>query len=123
MTFWERYVRLCMEKGKSPNGVAKELGLSSGSVTAWKNGKTPHSTTLHKIADYFGVTVNYLLGKTEQKEKLPESNEEFIEMVRQLNKTKGQAFFCGANGKVIDVPPEAESLILNLIETLDKNKK
>ena len=121
--FWDIFVNLCAQNGESPNKVAKNLSIASGTVSEWKKGRVPQNATLKKIADYFGVTVDYLLGKTEQKEKLPESNEELIEMVRQLNKTKGQAFFCGANGKVIDVPPEAESLILNLIETLDKNKK
>lgn len=72
--FWETFVRLCNEKGTKPNPVAKELGIASGTLTWWKNGRIPSSSTLHKIADYFGVTVEYLLGKeTEkpQKEKAP----------------------------------------------------
>lgn len=63
MSFWEKYVSLCSENGASPNAVAKELNISSGSVTWWKKGKVPHFQTLQKIADYFGVTVDYLLGK------------------------------------------------------------
>ena len=63
--FWEKFSQLCATRSKSPNGVAKELGLSSGSVTSWKNGKVPHHGTLLKIADYFGVSVDYLLGKQE----------------------------------------------------------
>ena len=59
--FWEQYQNLCQQIGKSPNGVAKELGLSSGTVTFWKNGKIPKSDTLQKIADYFNVTVDQLL--------------------------------------------------------------
>lgn len=60
--FWEIFYALCKEKGTSPNAVAKDLELSSGSVTFWKKGKTPQYNTLKKIADYFGVTVEYLLG-------------------------------------------------------------
>ena len=60
--FWTQYQLLCQRVGKSPNGVAKEIGLSSGTVTFWKNGKIPKSDTLKKIADYFGVTVDELLG-------------------------------------------------------------
>ena len=67
--FWTQYQHLCQNIGKSPNGVAKELGLSSGTVTFWKNGKIPKSDTLKKIADYFGVTVDYLLGN--EKETAP----------------------------------------------------
>lgn len=65
--FWTQYQLLCQRAGKSPNGVAKEIGLSSGTVTFWKNGKIPKSDTLKKIANYFGVTVDELLGN-EKKE-------------------------------------------------------
>ncbi len=59
--FWINYVKLCASNNKKPNPVAAELGFSSGSVTKWKNGAKPSDTTLQKIADYFGVTVDYLL--------------------------------------------------------------
>ena len=60
--FWNRFVELCNQKSVSPNFVAKELGITSGSVTSWKKGSVPRDTTLKKIADYFGVTVSYLTG-------------------------------------------------------------
>lgn len=60
--FWEKYVKLCANKGTSPNAVAKELSISSGAVTNWKKGATPHDTKLKRIADYFGVSVDYLIG-------------------------------------------------------------
>ena len=63
--FWEKYVMLCANKGISPNAVAKELSISSGSVTNWKNGAIPQNLALKKIAEYFNVTVDYLLGKTD----------------------------------------------------------
>ena len=58
--FWNNFVALCAKHNTKPNPVAKELDLSSGSVTKWKNGATPNDTTLKKIADYFGVTVDDL---------------------------------------------------------------
>lgn len=60
--FWERFVQLCAERNTKPNPVAKELGISSGAVTNWKNGAVPQSATLKRIADYFGVSTSYLLG-------------------------------------------------------------
>ena len=53
--FWENFYGLCHSKQMSPNGVAKEIGISSGAITAWKQGKVPHHDTLIKIANYFGV--------------------------------------------------------------------
>ena len=61
--FFERYAELCKAAGETPNSVAKIIGASSGSVTAWKNGTEPRNATLSKIADYFGVSTDYLLGK------------------------------------------------------------
>ncbi len=63
--FWDNFVSLCSNNGKSTTAVVLELGLSRSLVTNWKNGTTPNNTTLLKIANHFGVTVDYLLGKTE----------------------------------------------------------
>lgn len=61
--FWKIFSELCLQRGKSPNAVAKELRMSSGSVTNWKNGTVPNNSALLKISNYFNVTVDYLLGK------------------------------------------------------------
>ena len=60
--FWDKFVTLCSAKGISPNGVCADLGLSTATATKWKKGAIPRDTTLKKIADYFGVSVSYLLG-------------------------------------------------------------
>lgn len=70
--FWDNFVLLCDRTGKSPNAVAAEIGFkSTGTVTGWKDGKIPYERNLKKIAEYFGVTVDYLL--TGEKEKAPDS--------------------------------------------------
>ncbi len=73
--FWENFCTLCKNVGKSPNAVAKELSLSSGSVTFWKKGKVPHHSTLLKIADFFGVSVDYLLSDTNGKQTSKHSDD------------------------------------------------
>lgn len=72
--FWNIFFSLCTEKGRSPNAVAKELSIASGTVTAWKNGKVPHHGTLLKLASYFGVTVDYLLGNEPTSPAAPTEN-------------------------------------------------
>lgn len=69
--FWENYLQLCNKVSKSANAVAAEIGFkSSGTVTGWKDGKIPYERNLKKIADYFGVTVDDLIGDdSAQKEK------------------------------------------------------
>ena len=68
--FWERFYNLCIQKGTKPNPVAKELGISSGILSRWKNeGSTPNGDSLTKIANYFNVSTDYLLGLTDEAEK------------------------------------------------------
>ena len=59
--FWENFVELCNKKGESPNKVCATLGYSTATATKWKNGAQPRSTTIMKIADYFGVPVQKLI--------------------------------------------------------------
>ena len=66
--FYERFLRLCANAKKSPSGVAAAIGLSNAAATGWKNGKQPSDTTLYKLAEYFGVSTDYLKGEEEQKE-------------------------------------------------------
>ncbi len=66
--FWNTFVNLCIKNHTKPNPVAKAIGISSGAVTNWKNGAMPSSTTIKKIADYFGVSVD-VFNESEQKEK------------------------------------------------------
>ena len=61
MNFWGNFVAECDAIGKKPNPVAQELGISSGTVTAWKRGSVPSSKNLLRIAEYFGVTEGYLM--------------------------------------------------------------
>lgn len=61
--FWDIFVRLCQSRGVSPNAVAKACGVkSTGTVSAWKRGTMPRDGVLASIADYFGVSVDFLNG-------------------------------------------------------------
>ena len=61
--FYETFKDLCKNRNVKPTRVVQELGLSSANMSNWKNGRKPKTDILNNIADYFGVTVDYLLGK------------------------------------------------------------
>lgn len=69
--FFDVFKRLCEEKGISPTAASREIGFSKGSVSYWKKQYSlgvdakPDSYTAAKIADFFGVSVDYLLGRTD----------------------------------------------------------
>ena len=76
MEIYNKFDSLCAKIGKSPSAVAIELGIAKSTVSGWKSGRNgATNATLKKIADYFGVTVDYLLGN-EEKEKTPEPKTE-----------------------------------------------
>lgn len=75
--FWQKFYDLCISKGTKPNPVGKQLGVASSTITQWKQGALPSSEILLKIAEYFGVSIDYLLGnepiKTNITEVIPAS--------------------------------------------------
>ena len=64
--FYEIFLKLCNQNNIKPNNVTKALGLSNATATDWKKGSVPRDTTLLKIADYFGVSVEYFKGEPER---------------------------------------------------------
>ena len=61
--FYETFCRLCQIHSLTPGGAAAKIGFNRASITMWKNtGKAPKQELLLKIADFFGVTTDYLLG-------------------------------------------------------------
>ena len=61
--FWTRFMSLCTERNEAPNVVAAKCGVkSTGTVTGWKKGAMPRESILNRLADYFGVSVEYLTG-------------------------------------------------------------
>ena len=68
---YEIFEQLLQKYGVTPYKVSKETGVSQSSLSDWKLGKiTPKTSTLKKIADYFGVTVDYLMtGETSSGKK------------------------------------------------------
>lgn len=57
---------LCREKGITQKELAKIIDVSQNTIKNWEN-NLPNGDTLLKIADYFGVTTDYLLGRSSNK--------------------------------------------------------
>ncbi len=62
--FYTRLRTLSHKLGKSLNQVEKELGYPRNSLNNYKNHQMPSGVRLMEIADYFEVTPDYLLGKS-----------------------------------------------------------
>ena len=63
LVFIDTFSALCEAKKITMNKACLEIGISRTATAKWKNGSVPNGQTLAKIADYFGVSVGYLLGQ------------------------------------------------------------
>jgi len=63
MNFLERLKLLCDKKGVSQRKLERDLGFSNGSSSKWSK-SSPSGDVLQKIADYFGVSIDYLMGRS-----------------------------------------------------------
>ena len=85
MKFWNTFVILCNEVGKAPNAVAKEIGISSGAITFWKKDeRRPTPRMLQKIATYFNVSIDYLLGYEVQEKNNDTLSDIVVRMRRDI---------------------------------------
>lgn len=77
---YEVFEALCKEKGVRPSEVSRETGVSSAALSSWKTGRYfPKTDKLQKIADYFGVTMEYLMTGENPMEYVPPVMQELLE--------------------------------------------
>lgn len=89
---YEIFSKLLQKHGVTPYKVSKETGVSQSTLSDWKRGiSKPKPDKLQKIADYFDVTLGYLMGTEDEepnaidKEKNPiVLDDEALELLEQL---------------------------------------
>ena len=83
-----RFEELLEIKGITAYKVAKETGITTTTITNWKNGKyVPKSDKLSKIAEYLGVSENYIRNG-EEKPDIPNFEPEHLELIELYSKLK-----------------------------------
>lgn len=83
MTIYERIESLRKSKGLSQGKLEKQLGFSNGSISKWKN-STPKVERLQKLADFFGVSVEYLMTGKEDEQKGKDNTDDLKQKYREL---------------------------------------
>ena len=87
---YEIYCKLRDAKGMKDADVARETGITKSTFSDWKNGRSnPKDAKLQKIADLFGVSVEYIrTGKEKEGGEKYYLNEETAEMAQALFENK-----------------------------------
>ena len=110
VTLYERLVELCKERGIKGGRMCTDLGISKSLMTDLKSGrkKGVNAETAHKIAEYFGVSVGYLLGEEEKdiKKEQPVMADELSEKRKALMQF------------VMDVPEDKAEMILRVMKSI-----
>ncbi|HHD1587882.1 TPA: helix-turn-helix domain-containing protein [Enterococcus faecium] len=121
MTTFERIKELAKQQGKSLNKIEEELGYGKNVLYRLKDSK-PSAERLEELANYFNVSVDYLLGRTEKKRyyDLTEKDERDIQkelqsLIDDLSNADGMAF-SKKNGEMSEATREA--LIISLENAL-----
>lgn len=70
--------------GEKPAAVAEELVFSNSMPTSWKNGALLRMSSRKKIADYFGITVEELMGTKKEPAGMGELDKQMQEIVELL---------------------------------------
>lgn len=81
---YDTITRLCSEKGINITELCRQSGASRGSLSDLKMGRknSLSAATLSKIAAYFGVSVDYLLGNEESGKPAPTEGDGPDELVK-----------------------------------------
>lgn len=114
----ERVDELIAEHSMSRAELERKLDLSHGSIRNW-NKSTPSGDKIQRVADYFDVSTDYLLGRTDKRRyyDLTDKDERDIEkkleeIVKDMAKADSIAFSKDSE----ELSPEAKAAVLASIE-------
>lgn len=120
---YEIFERLCKEKGVTAYRVCKETGLTTATISNWKAGRyTPKQEKMQKIADYFGVSLVYLMTGKDEKPLEPQLTprdkrdiaKDLESIMEKLNNQEGgPASFDGQ-----DIPEDDRELFATQLEAM-----
>lgn len=119
MSTYETIKELCQDKGIAITALEKELGFGRGSIGKLRNSNTS-AERLQKIADYFNVTVDYLVNKNDPvKNQSAISPRDERDIAKDLDNimtklSAGEAGPASYNGEELD--PEAAELFHDELE-------
>ena len=89
-SFQDVFKELRIEKNLSQEAIAKELDVSPALISKWENNlSTPGPEMLEYIADYFDVSTDYLIGRTNDRRYFKLNDDSIEDFNLLFNKYKG----------------------------------
>lgn len=122
MSTYETIKTLCKERGIAVTALEKELGFGRGSIGKLRNSQTS-AERLQKIADYFNVTVDYLVNGPDLSSLTPKDNRDIAKDLGSIMEklTSGEDGPASYNGE--ELSPDAAELFRDELEIALKRLK
>lgn len=128
MSLVNKIKNLCDERKVTFAEVERKVGLSNGQIRRWDN-SSPKIESIQKVADYFDVSTDYLLGRTDRKrfDELTPKDEKDIQkelqkIIEGLESGSGYAAFDGQSMEDME-EEDRELLIASMENTLRLAKR
>lgn len=125
MTVYERIENLRHSRKISQGKLEKELGFSNGSISKWKN-SMPTPERLKKIADYFGVSMDYLVNGEEVAKPSELTPKDERDIAKDMEVLMGK-LSAGEDGPTrfegADIPEEDRELFAGQLELMLRRLK
>lgn len=119
---YEIFEKLCQKNNISAYKVSKDTGITTATITSWKQGKyIPKQDKIQTLADYFNVSVEYLMtGKEKDGGETYYLNEETKEIAQEIFDNKKLKMLFDVSRKA---SPEHLEAYYNLIKTMQESEK
>ena len=85
MQFSSRFKQLCKEKGVTQKKALEDLGMGRNSAQSWNNGN-PSADALKKLAAYFEMSTDELLGVETKKTPTPKGERDYLAIMNAFDK-------------------------------------
>ena len=118
MNIVDRIKALCFEKQITLTELEREINIGRGVIRKW-DVASPNSDKLQKVADYFRVSVDYLLGREEKLNTLTKEDE--LDLAKTMSKIRKQLMTEQSlmfDGEILD--SETIELLLQSIEQQER---
>ena len=136
MDFAQRVTQLRKNKHLTGEQLGNILGITKTGISYWENGRSvPDNEMLLKLADFFDVSIDYLLGKTDIETKIDKSTyygdyDEVVEYLKDnpehldvYKRILNDDHFALLFDKTKDLTPEEIDVIISVIIGLQNGRK
>lgn len=113
MTILDRIKELCQSRGISISKLEEDLNFGKNSLYRWKT-LSPSADKIQKVADYFDVSIDFLLGRTSQMLSTPKDEKDIEKRMEEIKRDLKDS-----QGLMFSGEPMSEEAIDSLLDAME----